>query len=126
MRNDNDKKASLILALCGIVPVVWFALLTAPFVSGGLVEIVRNLPQAMNNPFSVTVCEGSLKTALIFLLAYGMGIGIYLSTRRNTALLNGATQVLSTRNTVIKTRRKISCLPRMSVSVWTEKSTAEI
>ena len=37
----------------------------------------------MNNPFSVTVCEGSLKTALIFLLAYGMGIGIYLSTRRN-------------------------------------------
>ena len=44
---------------------------------------MRNLPQAMNNPFSVTVCEGSLKTALIFLLAYGMGIGIYLSTRRN-------------------------------------------
>lgn len=83
MRNDSDKKASLILALCGIVPVVWFALLTAPFVSGGLVEIVQNLPQAMNNSFSVTVCEDSLKTVLIFLLAYGMGIGIYLSTRRN-------------------------------------------
>ena len=83
MRNDSDKKASLILALCGIVPVEWFALLTAPFVSGGLVEIVRSLPQAMNNPFSVTVCEDSLKTVLIFLLAYGMGIGIYLSTRRN-------------------------------------------
>ena len=83
MRNDSDKKASLILALCGIVPVVWFALLTAPYVSGGLVEIVRNLTQAMNNSFSVTVCEDSLKTVLIFLLAYGMGIGIYLSTRRN-------------------------------------------
>ena len=37
----------------------------------------------MNNSFSVTVCEDSLKTVLIFLLAYGMGIGIYLSTRRN-------------------------------------------
>ena len=83
MRNDNDKKASLILAACGIFPAVWFALLTAPFVSGGLVEIVRNLPQAMNSPFSVTVCEDSLKTVLIFLLAYGMGIGIYLSTRKN-------------------------------------------
>ena len=83
MRNDSDKKASLILALCGIVPVVWFALLTAPYVSGGLVEIVRNLPQAMNTPFSITVCADSLKTVLIFLLAYGMGIGIYLSTRRN-------------------------------------------
>lgn len=83
MRNDSDKKASLILALCGIVPVVWFALLTAPYVSGGLVEIVRNLPQAMNTPFSITVCADSLKTVLIFLLAYGMGIGIYFSTRRN-------------------------------------------
>ena len=83
MRNDSDKKASLILALCGIVPIVWFALLTAPFVSGGLVEIVRNLPIAMNNPFSVTVCEDSLKTVFIFLLAYSMGIGIYLSTRKN-------------------------------------------
>ena len=82
MRND-DQKTSLILALCGIVPVVWFALLTAPYVSGGLVEIVRNLPQAMNTPFSITVCADSLKTVLIFLLAYGMGIGIYLSTRRN-------------------------------------------
>ena len=81
--SETSAKDSLILALCGIVPVVWFALLTAPFVSGGLVEIVRSLPQAMNNPFSVTVCEDSLKTVLIFLLAYGMGIGIYLSTRRN-------------------------------------------
>ena len=83
MRNDNDKKASLILAVCGILPVVWFALLTAPFVDGGLVEIVRNFPQAMNNPFSITVCEDSLKTVLIFLLAYGMGVGIFFSTRRN-------------------------------------------
>ena len=46
-------------------------------------EIVRNLPQAMNTPFSITVCADSLKTVLIFLLAYGMGIGIYFSTRRN-------------------------------------------
>ena len=83
MRNDNDRKASLILAVCGIVPVAWFALLTAPYVSGGLVEIVQNLSEALENPFSITVCEDSLKTVLIFLLAYGMGIGIYLSTRRN-------------------------------------------
>ncbi len=55
----------------------------------------------MNNSFSVTVCEDSLKTVLIFLLAYGMGIGIYLSTRRNY-------------------RR------REDVSVWTGKSTEEI
>ena len=82
MRNDNQK-AGIILAACGILPVVWIALLTAPFVGGGLVEVIRNFPIAMQNPFSITVCEDSVKTVLIFLLAYAMGIGIYFSTRRN-------------------------------------------
>ena len=41
MRNDNSRKTSIILSVCGIVPVVWFALLTAPYVSGGMVEIVN-------------------------------------------------------------------------------------
>ena len=83
MRNDNDQKTGLILSICGIVPVVWLSLLTAPYVSGGIVEIVSGLSVAVNNPFSITVCEGSVKTVLIFLLAYAMGIGIYFSTRRN-------------------------------------------
>ena len=83
MRNDKDKKAGFILAVCGIVPVVWFALLTAPYVSGGFVEIIGHLSAAINHPFRITVCEDSVKTVLLFLLAYGMGIGIYLSTRRN-------------------------------------------
>ena len=82
MRNDNQK-AGIILAACGILPVVWIALLTAPFVGGGLVEVIRNFPIAMRSPFSITVCEDSVKTVLIFLLAYAMGIGIYFSTRRN-------------------------------------------
>ena len=83
MRNDNDKKTSLILSACGVVPVVWFALLTAPYVGGGIVEIIRGLTDAMGSPFAITVCEDSVKTVLIFLAAYGMAIGIYFSTRRN-------------------------------------------
>ena len=83
MKNDNNLKAGFIFSAFGIIPVVWLALLTAPYVSGGLVEIMRNLPTAVSSPFQITVCEDSVKTVLIFLLAYGMGIGICLSTRRN-------------------------------------------
>lgn len=82
MRND-DYKTGIILSVCGIVPVVWLALLIAPAVSGGLMEIIEALPVAINNPFSITVCENSTKTVLIFLLFYGMAIGVYFSTRRN-------------------------------------------
>ena len=83
MKNGDDYKAGLILSLCGIIPVVWLALLTAPYVSGGIVEIRGNLSVAIENQFSITVCGYSIRTVLIFLLAYGMGIGVYFSTRMN-------------------------------------------
>lgn len=72
-----------VLSAFGIIPVVWFALLTAPYISGGITEIIGNLSETINNPFSITICKDSLKTVFIFLLVYSMGVGIYFSTRRN-------------------------------------------
>ncbi len=81
-KHDNPKSNLLLYAL-GIIPAVWLGLLIAPAVSGGLPEIIAQLPAAMNNPFHIMWCEDSLKTALLFIATYGMGIGIYLSTKRN-------------------------------------------
>ena len=67
----------------GLIPAVWLGLLIAPAASGGLPEILRQFPSAMNEPFHIEWCEDSLKTVLILLLCYGMGIGIYFSTRKN-------------------------------------------
>ncbi|MDF1494554.1 VirD4-like conjugal transfer protein, CD1115 family [Caproiciproducens sp. CPB-2] len=83
MRRDSPKQ-TLILAAFGLVPVVWAALLTAPSVAGGLPEILQNLTAALNNPFKIQWCGDSIKAVLFFIAAYGMAIGIYLSTRRNT------------------------------------------
>ena len=83
MNRDNDRQSAIILSVIGIIPVVWLALLIAPSVKGGLPEILPNLLLVFNNPFHIEFCEDSLKTVLILLLAYGMGIGIYFSTQRN-------------------------------------------
>ena len=80
---QDDRHTVLILSACGLVPVIWFALLTAPYISHGLFYVIEYLPEAMQNPFKIELCRDSLKTVLIFLLVYGMGIGIYFSTRRN-------------------------------------------
>ena len=82
MKHDN-KKQTLLLSLLGLLPVVWAALLAAPAISGGLPEILSNLTTALNNPLKISWCEDSMKTILFFVAAYGMGIGIYFSTRRN-------------------------------------------
>ena len=83
MRKNEDIRAAVILSVIGVVPVVWLALLIAPYVSGGLMEIMTNLPAVMNDPLSVTICGDSVKTVLVLLSAYGIGIGVYFSTRRN-------------------------------------------
>ena len=82
MKND-DEQSGLILAVIGIIPVIWFALLVAPFLSSGLMGILVGVPEAMNHPFSIQICRDSVKTVLIFLLSYGMGIGIYISTKKH-------------------------------------------
>lgn len=83
MRTDKLSKTNIILYACGIIPVVWLALLIAPYMADGLVEIVENFSSVMSNPLHISLCEDSLKTVLILLLAYALGIGIYLSTDKN-------------------------------------------
>ena len=83
MKNDNGRKEELVFCLCGIIPVIWIALLTAPYISGGIIEITSRFPEALNHPFQITICRYSIKAVLIYLFAYGMGIGVYYSTRRN-------------------------------------------
>ena len=80
---QDDKQTAVILSVIGIIPVVWLALLIAPSVGGGLPEILPKLTTVFNNPFQIELCEDSVKTVLVLLLCYGMGIGIYFSTRRN-------------------------------------------
>ena len=66
MRQDKFSKAHLTLYACGIIPVVWLALLLAPIWSSGLVDLVRNGGVALEHPFHIIWCEDSLKTVLIF------------------------------------------------------------
>lgn len=83
MRQDKLSRTNIILYLCGIIPVVWLALLIAPYLSEGLPGLVANFGSAMNNPFNIQLCEDSARAVLILLLAYGVGLGIYISNDRN-------------------------------------------
>lgn len=81
MKEQN--KSSKIIYVLGLAPVIWIALLIAPSFSGGIPSIIKDFPNSMDNPFSITWCNDSLKVILLFSLSYILGIGIYLSTRKN-------------------------------------------
>ena len=85
MKRDN-LKSNLVVFVLGLIPVIWLGLLTAPALTGGLPDILQNLTAVMDNPFHIEWCGDSIKTVLFFIATYGMPIGIYYSTKRNTRL----------------------------------------
>lgn len=80
---EDEKRIARILYIIGIVPIIWLALLLAPYINGGLIEIVKNGSIALSNPFKITLVENSLKTIFVFLLIYVLIILMYESTRKN-------------------------------------------
>lgn len=76
-------KSIIVLYVFGGIAVVWLALLVAPFIDGGIMEVIKEIPRAMENPFKLTFCANSIKVSLFFMLFYSLGIGIYISSKRN-------------------------------------------
>lgn len=82
--SDEQNQTYLALFLAGTVPVIWIALLLAPYLfTGGIFAHLADMTNALNNPLSITWTEDSLKTIFLFLCIYGVGIGIYYSTKKN-------------------------------------------
>lgn len=79
--NATDR---LWLILLGIPPVGWLGLHLAPYMGQGLAGIVAALQQAMVHPFEITIVSNSMRTVAICLAAYGLAVGIALSSQKNT------------------------------------------
>ena len=79
---DNQQNEYIIFALLTI-PIIWIALLVAPYMDHGLIQALPSLGEALNNPFSLHWCTHSIKTIILFIIIYFIGISIYLSTARN-------------------------------------------
>lgn len=79
----NDRTTDYILIGFFIIPVIWLAVLIAPYMDKGLIGALPYLSNAINHPFSFHWCKDTFKTIFTFLLIYVIGIGIYYSTRRN-------------------------------------------
>lgn len=83
MKQDKFSPANLICYACGCVPVIWTALLFAPYLNEGLVGLIENSGAALANPFHIVLCGDSLRTVLIFLLIYGLALAVFLTNDRN-------------------------------------------
>lgn len=85
MNRQENNKTLIILFICAIPVIIWFALIIAGCYEQDikLFELLDRLTVAANNPTHIVFNEYSLKAVLIFLFLYAMGIGVYFSSREN-------------------------------------------
>lgn len=80
---DSYDRNILLGSVIGVIPVIWAALIAAPYMRNGLLEHVDELSGAFRQPFQIRITENTLRTILLFLVIYAVSIGVWLSTRRN-------------------------------------------
>ena len=85
---QNETKTLIVLFICLSPVVIWLALIFAGCYQEGnkLFELLERITIALENPMQITFNEYSLKTVLVFLFFYAMGIGVYFSSRENYRL----------------------------------------
>ena len=66
-----------------LIPTIWFSLLIAPYMDQGLIYALPHFSEALNHPFDLHWSSNTFKAITIFMIAYLLGIGIYLSSPKN-------------------------------------------
>ncbi|MCD8027247.1 MAG: type IV secretory system conjugative DNA transfer family protein [Erysipelotrichaceae bacterium] len=82
MRNDDDK-SEIIVFIVLVIPVVWLALIMAPYINKGLFNALGDITDALNHPFSITICDDTPRIIFICLIIYACCIIIYFSSKKN-------------------------------------------
>ena len=85
MNRQKDTRMLITVFVCLVPVVVWMALLIAGCYQEGnnLFELLERITEALNNPMQIKFNEYSLRSVLVFLFLYTMGIGVYFSSREN-------------------------------------------
>ena len=80
---NKASNSNIIFYILGIIPIIWIALLIAPYTNNNLYGIIKYFPGIINNPLKFNIVENSLKTVLIFLSIYLLIIAMYESNKKN-------------------------------------------
>lgn len=128
---NKNKEEFIFLGLL-IIPIIWLAILIAPYMDQGLIYALPHFNEALKHPLDLHLGAYTFKTISIFMLFYVLGIGIYLSSPKNYRSQQeyGAAkwqpQILYVKNMQIKIILKIRSYRKMYEWDWMVKSFEEI
>ena len=83
VKQDKYSRTYLLIYALGLIPVIWVAILIAPYMDGGIPNLIAHMDQAFANPLGFQWCEDTPRTIVILCLIYMVAIGIFLSDDKN-------------------------------------------
>jgi len=81
--NRNKKNDIYLFMIIMVIPVLWGALLSAPYLDKGLFHLFNNMDKIIENPFAIQWCDNSIRVLLVFLLIYFFSCVYYYSEIKN-------------------------------------------
>ncbi len=81
--NRNKKNDIYLFMIIMVIPVLWGALLSAPYLDKGIFQFLSNIDIILENPFRIQWCQNTPKTLLIFLLIYFFACVYFISEIKN-------------------------------------------
>lgn len=79
----DNKKEPIIFYIIGLIFTIWFAIAITPSLDGGLPQIIKDFPNIVENPFNLVLKKETLKNIIVFNCIYILGIGLYISSKKN-------------------------------------------
>lgn len=67
----------------GGITVLWFAVLIAPYVQGGLLEIIVHIGPALEHPFDIRLCSDTGRTMVVCLAIYALCVACATLNQKN-------------------------------------------
>lgn len=77
---QSRARSAAVLWCVLLLPVIYLAVLIAPYTEEGLKSVLYHVSEIAENPTHLIWCERTPKCILICVLIYAMGVGIYLSS----------------------------------------------
>lgn len=80
---SGSKRGDIIFFSFLLLPVMWGALLLAPYLSGGLPNVLLHIDEITSQPLTMKWTKDSPQALAIAILLYSIAVGYYLTTKKH-------------------------------------------
>ena len=82
MNRPQNKSVTVIMFICGLIAVIYVAVMVAPHIGDNVFELLENTDKVFLHPLQIIIVPATSKCVLLFSLAYISAVVIYFTSKK--------------------------------------------